>query len=99
MLSQDEIDQIQKRIDNATGGPWTSWIEGRDFDSGSSVITTAGEDIYLAGAGDADQDFIAAARQDLPRLLAEIVRLQEIIRNLQSGSASAEVVEDRKPGR
>ena len=35
-----------------------------------------GEDIELSGATVADQDFIAHARQDVPRLIAEVRRLQ-----------------------
>ena len=31
-----------------------------------------GEDIELMGATNADQDCIAAARQDVPRLIAEV---------------------------
>ena len=38
-------------------------------------------DIELAGATVADQDFIAHARQDVPRLLAEVVRLRRILRD------------------
>jgi hypothetical protein len=37
---------------------------------------TSGEDIELLGATEADQDFIARARQDVPLLLAEIDRLK-----------------------
>ena len=37
---------------------------------------TDGEDIYLSGATEADQDFIAGARQDIPALIDEIRRLR-----------------------
>ena len=46
---------------------------------GSDFIMTAGEDVYLAGATQADQDFIAAARTDIPRLVAEILRLEALL--------------------
>jgi hypothetical protein len=59
-----------------TPGPWKSLVEGRDFDSGSSFIQTKDEDIYLRGATVADQDFIASARQNIPRLIAEIRALK-----------------------
>jgi hypothetical protein len=42
--------------------------------------TNRGNDIELAGATTADQDFIAEARQDIPRLLIEISRLRQTIR-------------------
>ena len=75
-LSPDELSAIEARANAATAGPWRSIIEGRDQDSGSSFIMTEGEDIYVSGATDADQDFIAHARQDVPRLLAEVRRLR-----------------------
>jgi hypothetical protein len=60
----------------AAPGPWKSFVEGRDHTSGSSFIATPGSDIELTGATAADQDFIAHARQDVPRLLDEIRRLR-----------------------
>ena len=75
-----DMDAIRQRCIMATPGPWKSYVEGRDHDSGSSFIMTGGEDIELIGASVADQDFIAHARQDIPQLLAEIRRLKAIIR-------------------
>ena len=71
-LSPEMLDEIERRCDAATPGPWKSFIEGRDDMSGDHFIRTAGEDIYLHGATLADQDFIASARQDLPLLIQEI---------------------------
>lgn len=70
-VSDEELTEIERRCEASTPGPWTSWIEGRDHTAGDSVITTGGDDIYLSGATSADQDFIAAARQDVPKLIAE----------------------------
>ena len=75
-LGDTELEAIRRRCEQATPGPWTSFIEGRDHTGGSSFIRTEGDDIELSGATTADQDFIAHARQDIPRLLAEIVRLK-----------------------
>ena len=75
-LSQEDLEEISSRCQGATAGPWTSYVEGRDHESGSSFIMTSGEDIELAGATIADQDFIAHARQDVPRLLEEVQRLR-----------------------
>jgi hypothetical protein len=77
-LSATQLDEIRERCEAATRGPWKSYIEGREKMNGSSFIMTAGEDIYLRGATDADQDFIAHARQDIPTLLAEIERLRAL---------------------
>jgi hypothetical protein len=40
-----------------------------------------GEDLEIIGATTADLDFIANARQDIPALVKEIERLQEIIKH------------------
>ena len=71
-----DLAAIRQRCSRATAGPWKSYIEGRDHTSGSNFIMTSGEDIELLGASEADQDFIAHARQDIPLLLAEIDRLR-----------------------
>jgi hypothetical protein len=81
-MEKEELDQIELRCRLASTGPWTSIIEGRDQVAGDSCIITGpenarGEDFYLTGATVADMDFIANARQDIPRLLSEIKRLRE----------------------
>lgn len=78
----NEINSIKERCEKATPGPWKSYIEGRDHTSGSSFIRTAGEDIELTGATTNDQDFIAAARQDVPALIEEVYRLRQLLDNI-----------------
>ncbi|MCW5716728.1 MAG: hypothetical protein KIS68_02740 [Bauldia sp.] len=78
-ISPEELAAIRRRCDEATPGPWASWVEGRDHWGGDDIIQTAGEDIYPYGATVADKDFIAHARQDIPRLLAEIERLTALL--------------------
>jgi hypothetical protein len=56
-------------------------LEGRDQWGGSSFIMTGpdddrGEDLTVLGANEADLEFIAHARQDIPRMLSEIERLR-----------------------
>jgi hypothetical protein len=75
-MTDEELERIEARLHDAAPGPWISFVEGRDHDSGSSFIQTAADDIYLSGATVADQDFIAHARQDLPKLLIEVRRLR-----------------------
>jgi hypothetical protein len=65
-ITDEELQAIQLRCDAATPGPWKSFIEGRDHQSGSNFIMTGeedsrNEDIELTGASEADQDFIAHA--------------------------------------
>ena len=75
-VTDEELDRIEARLRDATPGPWVSFVEGRDHDSGSSFIQTTASDIELSGATAADQDFIAHSRQDLPKLLIEVRRLR-----------------------
>jgi|SRR5919197_2168726 hypothetical protein len=98
-LSEDDLERIAARADRASPGPWESFVEGRDHFAGDDFIRTGGVDddapdmyVSLAGgrvgprsvpAGANDLDFIAAARQDVPRLVAEVRRLQAL---LESGA-------------
>ena len=75
-LTAADLDEIEARLRATTPGPWKSFVEGRDHTSGSSFIATPDNDIELTGATAADQDFIAQARQDVPRLLEEVRRLR-----------------------
>ena len=84
-LSTDELREIRARVDAATPGPWESFVEGRDHTSGADFIRTGGlrddcPDLYVQHesrpAPTHDLDFIAHARQDIPRLIAEVERLR-----------------------
>jgi hypothetical protein len=78
ILSEEELQRIERLCAATTPGPWKSFVEGRDHESGSSFIQTARNDIELSGATIEDQDFVASARQDVPLLIAEIRRLQKL---------------------
>lgn len=85
------LDEIKNRIAKTTIAPWVASIEGRDHESGSSFIMTGipvgeniwqemrGEDLEIIGATIADVDFIAHARQDIPALIVEVERLQNLL--------------------
>ena len=80
MITEEELQQIEQRADQAQPGPWKAFVEGRDHEGGSDFIMTGtdgqrGDDIEMIGASIADYDFIAHARQDIPRLVDEIRRL------------------------
>ena len=83
MLTEDDIQEIRSRCEAATPGPWKSYLDGSDHSCGSDFIMTGafgssdrGEDLEIIGATIADYDFIAHARQDIPKLLEEIERLK-----------------------
>ena len=82
-ISTEELEKIMERCQSTTPGPWKSYVEGRDHESGSNFIMTGlgenrGNDIELIGATIEDQEFIANAKQDIPRLVNEIKRLYGI---------------------
>lgn len=76
-ITIDYLREILASYSVTTPGPWVSFVEGRDHESGSNFIRTANQDIELAGATTEDQDFIASAKQVIPELIAEIIRLQK----------------------
>ena len=76
-MTENDLIAIERLVAAAQSGPWISFVEGREHESGSSFIMTGsgatrGNDIELSGATIADQDFIAAARQAVPLLIAEV---------------------------
>ena len=80
-MTNEELKEIENRCNNATKGPWKSMIEGRDHTSGDSFIMTGGEDIYISNPLlDNNQDFIANAKQDIPKLIEEIRKLKKVSR-------------------
>ena len=75
-LSEKEIEAIRKRADKATEGPW--WAS-----EGLYVVNNLTGDSYEWDADfvaeterESDAEFIAHAREDIPKLLAEIERLR-----------------------
>ena len=94
-LTDAELDEIARRAEDTTAPPWKAWVEGRDGLAGDSFIRTGGldddsPDMYVTlsywkngpasvAAEANDLDFIAAARQDVPRLVAEVRRLRALL--------------------
>jgi hypothetical protein len=91
-MTEQELNEIKVRCNKTVNGKWFAVIEGRDQTGGSSFIMTGveniddvrnknrGEDVYLIGATVADIDFIANARQDIPKLIAEIEQLKKLLK-------------------
>jgi hypothetical protein len=91
-LTIEELDAIEKRCDAASPGPWEFRRGPRPHQrcrfhpvGGDTSPGDAYEpDMYLlrrdsAPASVHDQDFVAHARQDVPRLVAEVRRLQALL--------------------
>jgi hypothetical protein len=84
-LTDAELDELRRLSKRAAPAPWRAMVEGRDHTSGDSFIMIGreddrDEDMYVSRdsgpAWSTDLDFIAAARNYLPRLLDEIVLLR-----------------------
>lgn len=76
-LGDRELEAIERRCQGATPGPWRPFLESEGGLGGSSVIWVSDRDdesdlyLWLGAelAPDADFEFVATARQDIPRLL------------------------------
>lgn len=64
-------------------GYWFPCVEGRDVDSGSSIIhdfSNKSDDIYLLGEStEIDYDFVGYLKRDIPLLVEEIMRARQIL--------------------
>jgi hypothetical protein len=93
MLTESELNEIEKRLNNSTKGNWIPMIEGITHDSGSDFIMTnvndsndfknpdRGNDIELTGGTKEDIIFVANAKQDIRKLLTEIRKLKTTANN------------------
>lgn len=78
-LSTEQLEEVARRCDRASPAPWKLFLESDGGVGGGSVIWVSDQDdesdLYLwAGskpAAEVDFEFVAAIRQDLPRLIAE----------------------------
>lgn len=77
-MTKQELDAIRERCEKAPAGPWSNigdWaiIQGKDPNHGNLIGSVNKE----------AAEFIAHAREDIPALLAEIVRLQDEWKGLE----------------
>lgn len=96
-MTDEELNEIECRIQAASSGPWFSYVVGRDAWAVSTCIElgTCNElglcyEIELIGGTIADQDFIANARQDVPRLLREVRTLRARLQALGAARQDSE---------
>ncbi|MCP4055350.1 MAG: hypothetical protein GY739_20375 [Mesoflavibacter sp.] len=87
-MTESELIEIERRLNASTKGNWIPMIEGITHDSGSDFIMTnvnnsddsnnpqRGEDIEVIGGTKDDIVFIANAKRDIRKLIAEIRRLK-----------------------
>ncbi|MEP1490468.1 MAG: hypothetical protein ABJL44_12480 [Algibacter sp.] len=87
-MTESELNEIERRLNNTTIGKWIPMIEGITHESGSDFIMTnvknsddyknteRGQDIELNGGTKGDIVFIANAKQDIRKLITEIRKLK-----------------------
>lgn len=79
-MTKDELTAIRERADKATPGPWFAW---RTIENGPTVQRAAGFVFIVSARGTMDDaEFSAAARTDIPALLAEVERLKALARTM-----------------
>lgn len=85
-MTEDDLKAIEARTEAATPGPWE-----QDLGSVKSPHAVRGVlPAYVCGiASDQDATFIAAARTDVPDLVAEVRRLRELGRELAEACEEA----------
>ncbi|MCR4339175.1 MAG: hypothetical protein NUW01_04715 [Gemmatimonadaceae bacterium] len=75
-----DTEDIQRRVEATTPGPWEWWKYGlRQGARGSYVLHDHPDGVAEGASNGADLTFIAAARTDVPYLLAEVERLREAL--------------------
>lgn len=87
VLNEERLAAIAARAGAVASGPWRPMLEGRDHSSGSSCILTSIGGIDLDGASDADIEFMAHARQDVPYLISELRRVAGMLKSAQTGES------------
>jgi hypothetical protein len=91
-MTEEELAAIEARADAATAGPWayTPWGEDQrygDVYSYSQRVLTFGTADGTLDEDDANGNFVAHARADVPALLAEVRLLRRVILDQQEESA------------
>ena len=79
-VTEAELDKLERLTSRASPAPWVASVEGRDHSSGDDVILVGDpreDDMPVtrdSGPASADDlDFVTAARNYMPRLLADCV--------------------------
>lgn len=80
-----DLDEIQARADAATEGPWRALTTGRTggdhwyiCDEGEAIASVASQDGFNEDQREPDAEFIAHAREDVPKLVAALRHVEVI---------------------
>lgn len=90
-----DLDAIKKRLEGLPEGPWYPRISNDEKRMSSCFVSTLQTPpLATNNAYDELTLFIAAARTDIPALIAEIERLNGVIRSWQAEKAEKEQTEE-----
>lgn len=83
-LTQAELNEIKERAEKAVSGPWSVDVQTESCDQYGEIYEIVQSDVFLAPVvaesnSEADAEFIAHAREDIPKLVAEVERLKSAI--------------------
>lgn len=76
MMTREEIEAIRKRAEKATEGPWGASLDEWPGNANLRHWVSTHWDGLACAVSYEDAEFIAHAREDIPKLLVEIERLQ-----------------------
>ena len=89
-MTPERLAEIEARVEDATEGPWHAWDRGIGYELHLGAAAKCGqircEDVngeFRETFKRADAAFIAAARTDVPDLLAEVRRLQAAVERVR----------------
>jgi hypothetical protein len=89
-LSAERLAEIAGRVANAASGPWRTEVLANSGGAYVGVVAASGMCVLPPQDVDADDAaFIAAAREDIPALLAEVGRLRARVAELEAQAATA----------
>ncbi len=92
-MTEKELEEIQKRCEEVTSGPWIWFVENPDPPYGPFVkVVSPRKSGNIEGlrplltlndeefSGQKNADFVCRAKEDIPKLLNEIKRLKGILK-------------------
>lgn len=92
-----DLGAIKARAEAATKGPWEDFTPHSDAERFSASVGMASlmDDIALNVLSNRDAEFIAAARTDIPALIAEVERLRGIVDRVREVHAPIDALNTR----
>jgi len=84
-MTELDLDAIRARAEAATEEPWRAWLDERRPNERTATVETAyirdsyDPELITDWCWDADAEFIAHARSDVPNLLTEVERLRAAV--------------------